>query len=295
MGQYVPRQPTFKIDPDLAVYLRQELSRVADSVNLQTDRLRLTPLAKEPTKPRPGDVVYADGANWDPGCGNGVYAYITNDLGVGVWSYMTCGCEDTPGGGGTIVPVGGQAWNPLDKASELSVSIDDTTVTMASTPSDYRAIRAVHPLGIATKRYWEITITADGGVSPPYSMVGLMYATGNLNSFVGAGVGEYGYATKEGCRYASNVNSFPFAPGSWATASVGDTMMFAADTSANQIWWGKNGTWFNTGDPVAGTGSVAGADAAHHPATSLYSLGAQQVANFVGPFLYTPPAGWAGW
>ena len=35
---------------------------------------------------------------------------------------------------------------------------------------------------------------------------------------------------------------------------AGDIMMLAVDLDDGKIWWGKNGTWFNSGDPAAGTG-----------------------------------------
>jgi len=34
---------------------------------------------------------------------------------------------------------------------------------------------------------------------------------------------------------------------------VGDIMMIALDMDNSKIWWGKNGTWFNSGDPANGT------------------------------------------
>lgn len=35
--------------------------------------------------------------------------------------------------------------------------------------------------------------------------------------------------------------------------SSGDVLMFALDRDAGNFWLGKNGTWFNSGDPAAGT------------------------------------------
>ncbi len=194
-------------------------------------------------------------------------------------------------------PVIVQAWNPLDKAAQITLSPDNLTATMGAFVGDYRAVRALLPLGAATKRYWEISIVATGGPSPIFSMLGIMFATATLNGYVGQGPGDYGYAAAEGCRYDNSVNSFPFPPGSWATATAGDVFICATDTNSfgNNLWWGKNGTWYNAGDPFAGTGPVGAALMNHYPATSLYSVGAQEVANFTGPFIYTPPVGFSGW
>jgi hypothetical protein len=37
--------------------------------------LRLEPAHVEPDKPRAGLIVYADGTDWDPGSGAGLYYY----------------------------------------------------------------------------------------------------------------------------------------------------------------------------------------------------------------------------
>ena len=40
-------------------------------------RLRFVPLHAAPLRPRVGDVVYADGSDWDPGSGEGLYVYTS--------------------------------------------------------------------------------------------------------------------------------------------------------------------------------------------------------------------------
>ena len=58
---------------ELELWLREEFFRLASSLTDREDRLRLRKLNVEPEKPREGDVVYADGTNWNPGSGSGVY------------------------------------------------------------------------------------------------------------------------------------------------------------------------------------------------------------------------------
>ena len=59
---------------DLGIYVVTELKRLADIVlNQAYFRLERTHVA--PTKPRGGDVRYADGSNWDPGSGEGIYFF----------------------------------------------------------------------------------------------------------------------------------------------------------------------------------------------------------------------------
>lgn len=55
-------------------YLRLELERIAENFTTQ-DFVQLVKLNVEPEKPRDGLTVYADGTNWNPGSGEGVYTY----------------------------------------------------------------------------------------------------------------------------------------------------------------------------------------------------------------------------
>ena len=59
-------------------YLFNELNKVSDILfNLDTFRLEPTNIPNGPTKPRDGDIRYADGTNWNPGSGGeGIYAYF---------------------------------------------------------------------------------------------------------------------------------------------------------------------------------------------------------------------------
>jgi ABC-type sulfate/molybdate transport systems ATPase subunit len=69
MAKYEPNVQF--LDPDVAV----ELRRLADVLsNLTMDSVFLTQLNAEPAKYADGMVVYADGTNWNPGSGEGVYA-----------------------------------------------------------------------------------------------------------------------------------------------------------------------------------------------------------------------------
>ena len=70
---------------ELPDYLFNELNRLSDILfNLDTFRLEET--FNEPTKPRDGDIRYADGTSWNPGSGRGIYAYI--DDGSPAWEKL---------------------------------------------------------------------------------------------------------------------------------------------------------------------------------------------------------------
>lgn len=59
---------------DLGGYVITELKRLGGILfNQSTFRLEVTHI--EPSRPRKGDVRYADGTDWNPGSGQGIYFY----------------------------------------------------------------------------------------------------------------------------------------------------------------------------------------------------------------------------
>ena len=59
---------------DLATYLVTELKRLGNIIYNQA-AFRLERLHEEPQRPRVGDIRYADGTDWNPGSGEGVYLF----------------------------------------------------------------------------------------------------------------------------------------------------------------------------------------------------------------------------
>ena len=57
---------------DLGIYVVTEFKRLGNILfNQSVKRLEETNTA--PAKPRDGDIRYADGSNWNPGAGTGIY------------------------------------------------------------------------------------------------------------------------------------------------------------------------------------------------------------------------------
>ena len=59
---------------DLGIYVVTELKRLGDVLFNQAT-FRLERIHEAPTRPRGGDVRYADGSNWNPGSGEGIYFF----------------------------------------------------------------------------------------------------------------------------------------------------------------------------------------------------------------------------
>lgn len=73
---YAPGNPPNDAS-ELPRFLFEELQRLSAAINaLAAGHLDQTTVA--PTKPRSGDIRYADGTSWNPGSGQGIYAYYAS-------------------------------------------------------------------------------------------------------------------------------------------------------------------------------------------------------------------------
>jgi hypothetical protein len=84
--------------------------------------------------------------------------------------------------------------------------------------------------------------------------------------------------------------------GTMGTIADGDTVMIAVDFDAKKAWFGINGTWQNSGDPVAGTGFMASA----WPGSPMWAIGLKlffgnSAAELPTTPAYTPPSGFTYW
>jgi hypothetical protein len=62
----------------LAMYVQDELQSIARSQSDTLDAVQLNTLNREPARPREGLICKADGTNWDPGSGAGIYEYTNS-------------------------------------------------------------------------------------------------------------------------------------------------------------------------------------------------------------------------
>lgn len=75
---YFPRPvPQTKDFASLSQFLEEELSRLAGALQ-STEFLWLDETNVAPTRPRAGEIRFADGTNWNPGSGKGIYAYYAS-------------------------------------------------------------------------------------------------------------------------------------------------------------------------------------------------------------------------
>ena len=68
---YEPGPVPEKVE-DLGMYVVTELKRLGDTLFNQAT-FRLERMHAEPQRPRAGDIRFADGTDWNPGSGEGIY------------------------------------------------------------------------------------------------------------------------------------------------------------------------------------------------------------------------------
>ena len=81
---YVPGELSSESLEALKRSLQDELVKISEAMRVgQFTKINLHPLSVAPDKPRDGDMINADGTNYDPGAGAGIYLYTTSYEKVG--------------------------------------------------------------------------------------------------------------------------------------------------------------------------------------------------------------------
>lgn len=69
-----PQLPKFETLEDAELFLRDLCDTLAENFQ-NVEEITFQELHRAPDKPRNGRLYYADGADWDPGSGRGLYIY----------------------------------------------------------------------------------------------------------------------------------------------------------------------------------------------------------------------------
>jgi hypothetical protein len=103
--------------------MREEFARLEKSLNEAQPSLEMVILHEEPARTRPGMVVQADGTDWDPGSGAGVYLRdATNTSWVPTW---------VGGGSGTVTSVSVVSANGF--AGTVATAATTPAITLTTT------------------------------------------------------------------------------------------------------------------------------------------------------------------
>ena len=115
-------------------------------------------------------------------------------------------------------------------------------------------------------------------------------SVGDTGALITTGTNLWSYNLYSGVAYNQSSTT------TYTAVTNGQTAQYAFDIANGKMWVGANGTWFNSGNPVAGTGAVL--TSVPLTATNLFASlnggGSNRSKidfNFgQRPFAYTPPA-----
>ena len=229
-----------------------------------------------------------NGNNWTPN-GFSVTAGVNNDSMV-----------DTPTSYGTDTGVGGEVrgnyavYNILKLGSGGTWTVTNGNLAASNTGSGSFSIIASSIGASSGKWYFEFTATNVGGGGNLDIGVLQNWNTALSATPATSSIGQFatGYAyTSNGVVSNNNTNG-----STYSSYTTNDVVQIALDLDNNKLYFGKNGTWQNSGNPAAGTGSIytvsAGTYFAAIGRTSVSTQTGAATANFgQRAFAYTAPSG----
>lgn len=157
------------------------------------------------------------------------------------------------------------AFNPADK--NAAISLANNNLQMISAAAGDAGIRGT-PGKNAGKLYFEVQVQT---ALTTYIGVGL--ATADLTHYTGFDANAYGFFN--GGAVYNNAG----AAGGYGTYGAGDIIGVAVDFGAGKIFFAKNNTWLNGGNPATGAGGVAIAAGTYYPMVSGRSSTVMQLVT----------------
>lgn len=181
-------------------------------------------------------------------------------------------------------------WNSADKGASLTLSNSDYDMTQSTGGAwDFARCLVGRSAGL---KYFELEELVTG-------------ANGGYFGFCDTGPTHpswpFGTSKAAGIRVLSSENFVTGWTKDWTGTPSGslatDKYMVAINFTSGKAWIGRNGTWYNSGNPAAGTGSwVSGITGTVYPAASIFDLnGKIQIKTAAASMSYSIPSGFEAW
>ena len=154
-------------------------------------------------------------------------------------------------------------WNPLANQTVAGGTFTTGNNTWQSGNSYYSYMPST--IGVAKgKFYWEVKVSAKSGASE-WHLLGISSAQpSDLNDYLGELQYDYSYYGNDGYKY-TNASGTAFGD----TYAVGDIVSVALDIDNLKVYFAKNGTWQDSGDPTSGATGTGAAYTIEDPANTL--------------------------
>lgn len=176
----------------------------------------------------------------------------------------------------------------VDRYSTTMNPSDANLAIVNSSAGSYQGIRSTVAMTTG-KWYCEGVITASGSLPNSRTGAALYTASDALSTYGGVSATSWAYFSA-GQAVNNNVST-TLTGGSLA---LNDVFQIAFDADAGKLWFGKNGTWLNSGDPATGANAIYSSLAAgtYFIGGWAYNTADKTVMNFgQRAFAYTPPTG----
>ena len=175
-------------------------------------------------------------------------------------------------------------WNPLFRDSVPMNTIADCGLSAYSPalPAGWQHTRATQTIPPSGKWYWEWTLTqsVSNGQGAALSIGNIDRAAfgNNINNATGfAGLLFSTQTLPTDQRQITKMDNGGNTAYAGQIPAVNDVFNFAYDASTGKYWHGRNGVWYDSGDPAAGTNP------------SVTRLTVEELSIFQGSFYVTTP------
>ena len=197
---------------------------------------------------------------------------------------------DTPTSYGTDTGVGGTVRGNYATLNAAAPGI--TALANGNLQFNYNATYSAQgTIGVTSgKWYFEGVVTTQVIAE---QVIGVVNQTWVNSTSVGADVNGWGIIVQSNANNGQAYHNGAVTS-SYATFANGDIAMVAFDVDSGKIWFGRNGTWFNSGAPASGTGNIySNLSGTIFPAfNNKTTSGGVLYANFgQRAFAYTAPSG----
>lgn len=159
---------------------------------------------------------------------------------------------------------------------------------MTLSSSDAGSQRAGSTVGRTTGK-WYFEMRLDSGQLAGSPALGIQLTSGSWTGDI-TSIAAY---RSQGARYFEGAFLYPWG----AACAESDVMMAAFDLDAKKAWFGRNGTWQESGDPATGANPM-GVYTASGEITPVIQVQGSIVATVrfaSASFTYAPPVGFSAW
>ena len=163
--------------------------------------------------------------------------------------------------------------NPID-SNWMAATFSNGNNTVVTQGSHRTSMAAT--LGASSgKYYWEVKYVSNNsgdiliGIDTKGASTCTNFSSGQCDEFTGYRAYGYGYYSVSGNKYNNNNGGLSYGN----SYTIGDIIGVALDLDNNKLYFSKNGTWENSGDPTSGatgTGAAFTITAASSTDTGIY-------------------------